>query len=1074
MPFAHLSSFANLCISTFMLFAVAANAQTPAPLSTLDLKLYTNGTVYTSVRLADGSIVFGGSFSQINGVERRNLARLNADGGVDMNWNPGTDYPVIALAADGKNNIYVGGNFSIIGNQSHYHIAKLSANGTGTADPNWNGELPCSNFHSLAINSAGDLFVGSYSCFVGTTTTGVVKLSGATGALVSSWVPQTTNYVTAIAVDADDNLYLGGTFSSVGGQPRKYLAKVSSLGTGALDPTWNPAPTSPAGIARINALVLDGKGSVFVGGSFTSIGGQTRNNIAKLSTTGTGAADATWSPSANNSVNALAIDSNGRVIAGGAFTSIGGQSDTAVARLSATDAGNADTSWHVATLGVSGNIVNTIVPNKDGSVYVGGFFSMIADRERHSFAKIASDGSLASPLDAITPTGIVNAIASQPNGGVIVGGYFSGAGDAVRGNALRLKPDGSIDPTWNPSTDAPGKLGVEAIATDSMGNVYLGGEFSQVGGLPRSGVAKVSASGQVDKSWGGSSSSIGTTTIDRWYYGVEALALSPLDNSVIIGGDFNKVGGQVRSGIAKISAAGVLDPSWNPSVVFAAGNYGVRSLAVDAAGSIFLGGDFLTIAGQSKAGLAKVLANGNLDSSFNSDSSDVFTLLLDGKGNLYTAGKSSVQKRSAQSGLSNSAWNATVADGLSFKDYDAMVWAAFPSHVHALALAPNGDLFAGGLFGTASRNASSSGALPELRTRPYLAKFSASDGAALDLGWNPVADDAVYALAVDDKGTLYTGGVFSIIGGQLHNGFAAIPTNDGSPPSVPNHLNQFGWTGAWYNRDTSGQGILLQIIPSSDSSGNGTLFGGWFTYDSPYSNRGTGQRWYTLQGPVDATSRIASVPVYATSMYPPSSPIVAAVEVGRAMLTFNDCTHATLTYSVYEPTPKSPASSGQPNAVGDGSMALTRLGGNPACSPSGDSPYSPDFLLSGGWYDPKVKFSGLVLDVDVQSNVFFAAWYRNVADGNPDHVASERWYTIQGPYSSGVSSLQNMPIYQGSGGVFDTPSKVTTTQVGTGNVVFKDCANATFNYSFTSGRDAGTSGQLDLIRGVFKPSSCNP
>jgi len=179
-------------------------------------------------------------------------------------------------------------------------------------------------------------------------------------------------------------------------------------------------------------------------------------------------------------------------------------------------------------------------------------------------------------------------------------------------------------------------------------------------------------------------------------------------------------------------------------------------------------------------------------------------------------------------------------------------------------------------------------------------------------------------------------------------------------------------------------------------------------------------------------------------------------------------------YSVFEPTPHSNHSTGQPNEVGYGSMALTRLGGNPACSPFGDSLYSADFLLSGGWYDPKVKYSGLVLDVDVQSNVFFAAWYMNVADGNPDHIASERWYTIQGSYSSGVSSLQNMPIYQGSGGVFDTPSKVTTTQVGTGSIVFKDCANATFNYNFTGGPEAGTSGQLDLIRGVFKPSSCNP
>jgi uncharacterized delta-60 repeat protein len=1070
MPLARLSSLPKFCALFLAAFSLTAKAQTPAPLSAADLKLYTNGTVNASVRLADGSVVFGGRFSQVNGIARSNLARANADGSLDLNWNPGTDHTVKSLATDSKGNLYVGGTFTKIGDVHRYNLARISATGTGAVDANWAGQFPCSNFYTLAVDGNGDVYAVGLYC----SDNSLLKYSGSTGAVVAGW--PLSGYATAMAVDSENNVYIGGPFNRIGGVGVKYLAKISGA-TGTVDATWSPSPIRTVNIPRIYSLALDGKGGLFVGGSFTSIGGQTRSNIAKLSTAGTGSADATWNPSANDSVNALAIDSNGHVIAGGTFTSIGGQSDTALARLSATDTGNADTSWHVATPGLSGNIVYTIAPNKDGSVYVGGFFSMIADHERHSFAKVAADGSLATPLDTITPTGVVNAIAIQPNGGVIIGGYFSGSRDAVRSNVLRLKPEGGIDLTWNPTTDAPGKLGVEALAVDSAGNVYLGGEFSRAGGLPRSGVAKVSANGQVDKNWGGSSSSIGTATVDQWLYGVEALAVSPIDNSVILGGDFSAVGGQARSGIAKISATGVLDPSWNPLLAFFPDSHEIRSLAVDADGSVFFGGDlFFTNNGLISTGLAKVSATGNLDSSFNAGLSYVFSLLLDGKGNLYTADQSGIQKRSAQSGQSNGAWNAVMANGLSFKDYDAVAaWTTFPSHVHALALAPNGDLFAGGLFGTASRNASNPSTYPELRTRPYLAKFSASDGAALDLGWNPVADDAVYALAVDNKGTLYAGGIFSNIGAQPRSGFAAIPANDDSNPTVPNHLNQFGWTGAWYNPDTSGQGILLQVIPNQDSSGNGTLFGGWFTYDATYSSPGTGQRWYTLQGPVDATSMTASVPVYATSYYAsPFAPNLGAVAVGEARLTFTDCTHATLIYSVFEPIPHSSDSTGEPNEVGLGSMALTRLGGSPACSSSGDSPYSPDFMLSGGWYDPKVKYSGLVLDVDVQSNIFFAAWYMNVADGNPDHIASERWYTIQSPYSPGVSSLQNIPIYQGSGGVFDAPSKVTTTQVGAGNIVFKDCANATFSYSFTSGPDAGTSGQLDLTRGVFKPSSCNP
>ena len=79
-------------------------------------------------------------------------------------------------------------------------------------------------------------------------------------------------------------------------------------------------------------MVVQGDGKVLVGGLFTNIGGQTRNYIARLDGN-TGLADS-FDPNANGDVATLALQTDGKILAGGFFNSIGGQSRTIFARLS--------------------------------------------------------------------------------------------------------------------------------------------------------------------------------------------------------------------------------------------------------------------------------------------------------------------------------------------------------------------------------------------------------------------------------------------------------------------------------------------------------------------------------------------------------------------------------------------------------------------------------------------------------------------------------------------------------------------------------------------------------------------
>jgi hypothetical protein len=291
-----------------------------------------NGPVF-ALAVSGTDLYAGGDFSSAGAAKltRNNIARLNADGSLDPTWDPNANGSVLALAVSGSD-VYVGGAFNgvgSIGGQDRRGIAKLSTTGSGAADPTWNPNANSTVF-ALAV-SGPDLYVGGL--FSGANSIGgqgrnrIAKLSTTgTGAADPTWNPNANNWVTALAVSGTE-LYVGGFFAganSIGGQDRNRIAKLSTTGTGAADPTWNPDAKGQVFALAVSASDL------YVGGNFGSIGRQDRNGIAKLSTTGSGDADPTWDPRANSAVFALAASDRWLAI-GGQFSAVGPLSTEGVA-----------------------------------------------------------------------------------------------------------------------------------------------------------------------------------------------------------------------------------------------------------------------------------------------------------------------------------------------------------------------------------------------------------------------------------------------------------------------------------------------------------------------------------------------------------------------------------------------------------------------------------------------------------------------------------------------------------------------------------------------------------------------
>lgn len=661
-------AIAWVCAATW---AVAGLAQ--APLAKPDLPLLVNGHVRAVAPLADGSVVIGGSFSMVNSVPRTHLAKLGPDGTLDPDWAPQLNDEVRALAADASGNLYVGGNFTEVNGQSRTFLVRLSTSGTGALDPVWNPQVSGS-VNAVILDGFGNVLVGGiFSQVNGVSRPHIARLSSAGAGLVDPiWNPSPDGVVTEIALGPAGSVLVAGGFGNIGGQARVNLAKVSESGAGLADPTWDPGL---AANAQIDALATDGSGRVYVGGYFTTIGGATRPNLARLSGSGTGAADA-WAPGAGGFVLDVAIGPDGMIYAVGDFSVADSMYVNGIARFSPTTA-DVDPDWR--PLGADSTVM-VVKFAADGDALIGGAFKAIEGQDAAGFVRIdaaAPNVVLAASTDK---PGMGMAVLRQADGGLVVGGRFWKVGNVPRNGLARFRPDGALDLDWNPSPDgsfvyalaqdASGRVyiggdfstigatarsrlaryawtggvgtldpvwdpqpngAVLALAVDTDGSIYAGGAFSQIGGLPRAYIAKLSGtgSGSAVAGWDGSAD-------ER----VLALAIAPT-GEIYAGGGFSNIGGQPLPYLARLSGTtGAADSVWAPIP-----NGWVRDVLIGADGSIYVAGAFTQIGAQSRNHLARIVAagSGTPYAAWNpAANAEVFALAADSLGNIYVGGNFSI------------------------------------------------------------------------------------------------------------------------------------------------------------------------------------------------------------------------------------------------------------------------------------------------------------------------------------------------------------------------------------------------------------------------------------------------
>ncbi|MFT3790586.1 MAG: DUF3500 domain-containing protein [Rudaea sp.] len=271
--------------------------------------------------------------------------------------------------------------------------------------------------------------------------------------------------------------------------------------------------------------------------------------------------------------------------------------------------------------------------------------------------------------------------------------------------------------------------------------------------------------------------------------------------------------------------------------------------------------------------------------------------------------------------------------------------------------------------------------------------------------------------------------------------------------------NQAGLTGTWYNPETSGQGFVFDVMPDYVATGQGTFFAAWYTFDTTAGGTDS-ERWYTLQGSVyqDASSTSLAILQGLGGSFVTKG-ITSATTVGSATLTFSSCTSGSLVYTFDDGR--------------TGTIPLTRLTANVTCTTDDSTATNSSFGLSGSFYTPATSGQGLLIDVNPNSAQAFFGWFTFAPDASSSlGAAGQRWFTGQGAYTSGASSI-SVDLYEVTGGVFDASDAVTSNTVGTATLTYTSCSALTLAYDFTGGSASGQSGSIALTRLGAAPPGCS-
>ena len=289
--------------------------------------------------------------------------------------------------------------------------------------------------------------------------------------------------------------------------------------------------------------------------------------------------------------------------------------------------------------------VYSLALRADGQVMAGGDFGKVDGESRNKVTRLKTTGKLDPSFDDGSLTlNTVKTLALQPDGKLFV---VSGL------KVVRLNASGTVDTTFNSGVGIDSGS-INTLALQGDGKLLVQGGFTTYNGVARNGVARLNPDGSLDDSF------VPTTTLqapsimalqadgkvlvsgflrnnadfstdfyvarlnadgsldpdfsaDAYVKERAYVLLAQTDGKVLVGGVFKVINGQARNDLARLNADGTLDTEFAPVTGI---NQQVDCLALQGDGKIFVGGHFSTVGGVARGHVARLNTDGSLDPAF--------------------------------------------------------------------------------------------------------------------------------------------------------------------------------------------------------------------------------------------------------------------------------------------------------------------------------------------------------------------------------------------------------------------------------------------------------------------------
>lgn len=363
------------------------------------------------------------------------------------------------------------------------------------------------------------------------------------------------NAVFALALQTNNNkLVVGGDFTQADGVPRRRIARLNANGT--LDASFS-LPSSTMGVdASVRAVVVQSDGRIVIGGQFTNCNSFVNRHIARLNQDG--ALDSLFNvgAGADNTVFALAETFAGgarKIIVGGSFATLNGTTFHGIGRLN--DNGAADTSFNPGGLGANAEVYAVAVQT-DGKIVIGGNFTSVNGVTANHLARLNVNGTVDTTFTGSGANDSVLALAVQLDGKILLGGAFTNVNGSVQNHLARLNSNGSTDLGFTSGVGADDLVTTIALQTDTR--IVLGGQFTHCSGVTRSRITRLNPDGTVDPTinfGSGADGFVSAMVIQQ--DNITGYPTNVPDEKIIIGGGFAHYNGEVRQRVARIQGGSI-------------------------------------------------------------------------------------------------------------------------------------------------------------------------------------------------------------------------------------------------------------------------------------------------------------------------------------------------------------------------------------------------------------------------------------------------------------------------------------------------------------------------------------